>query len=98
MACVAIRVIQRRRQISMRTRVSESLRNDVGKPWIPSRKELLKFFGWSEAQIDAVLVNQHWQYVESGCLVNDGGSILVVVTKHCAKKNADSGRAQGHAQ
>ena len=26
---------------------------DIGKPWKPSRKELLKFFGWQEAAIDA---------------------------------------------
>ena len=27
---------------------------DIGKPWKPSRKELLKFFGWQEAAINAV--------------------------------------------
>ena len=35
---------------------------DVNKPWIPSRKELLKFFGWSEPQIDAVLASQPKEY------------------------------------
>ena len=43
--------------------------DDVGKPWIPSRSELLKFFGWKEAaiaaqagedELDFSLSSKHW--------------------------------------